>query len=74
MRAPRRPWGHMPGLDSLLRVVLVVVGCFSLHRDCFASGAGVGTIGPVRWDSGEVLGGTAVHSLSLFAPSFVFSG
>ena len=25
----------MPGLDSLLDAVPVVVGCFFLHRDCF---------------------------------------
>ena len=60
----------MPGLDSLLRVVPVVAGCFSLHRDCFASGAGLGTIGPARWDSGEGLRGAAAHSLSLFPPLF----
>ena len=47
----------MPGLDSLLRVVTAVAGCFSLHRDCFASGAGLGTIGLARWNSGEGLGG-----------------
>ena len=64
----------MPGLDSLLHAVLVVVGCFFLHRDCFASGAGLGTIGLAWWDSWEGLGGTGVHSLSLFAPSFVFLG
>ena len=45
----------MPGLDSLLRVVPAVAGRFSLHRDCFASGAGLGTIGPAWWDSGEGL-------------------
>ena len=64
----------MPGLDSLLRAVPMVVGCFSLHRDCFASGAGLGTIGLTRWDSGEGLGCAAIHSLSLFTPFFVFSG
>ena len=64
----------MLGLDSLLRAVTVVIGCIFLHRDCFAPGAGLGTIGPARWDSGEGLGGAGIHSLSLFAPSFVFSG
>ena len=51
----------MPGLDSLLRAVPVAVGCFSLRRDCFSSGAGLGTIGLARWDSGAGLGGVAVH-------------
>ena len=64
----------MPGLDSFLRSVPVVVGCFSLRRDCFASGAGLGTIGLARWDSGAGLGGVAVHSFYLFTPSFVFLG
>ena len=64
----------MPGLDSFLRAVPVVVGCFSLRRDCFASGAGLGTIGLARWDSGAGLGGVAVHRFYLFTPSFVFSG
>ena len=64
----------MPGLDSLLCAVPMVVGCFSLHRDCFPSGAGLGPIGLARWDSLEGLGGAAVHSLSLFTPSSVFSG
>ena len=60
----------MPGLDSLLCAVPVVAGCFSLHRDCFASGAGLGTIGLAWWDSGEGLRGAAAHSLSLFPPLF----
>ena len=64
----------MPGLDSLLCAVPVVVGCFLLHRDCLGSGADLGTIGPARWDSGEGLGGAAIHNLSLFTPSFVFLG
>ena len=64
----------MPGLNSLLCVVPIVVGCFFSHRGCFASSAGLGTIGPARWNSGEGLGGTGVHNLSLFTPSFVFSG
>ena len=64
----------MPGLDSLLRAVPVVAGCFSMRRDCFASGAGLGTIGLARWDSGAGLGGVAVPHFYLFTPSFVFSG
>ena len=40
----------------------------------FAFDAGLDTIGPARWDSGEGLGGAGVHSLSLFAPSFLFLG
>ena len=64
----------MPGLDSLLCAGPVVVGCFSLRRECFSSGAGLGTIGLARWDSGAGLGGVAVHRFYLFTPSFVFSG
>ena len=64
----------MPGLDSLLRAVPVAVGCFSLRRDYFASGASLGTIGLARWDSGAGLGGVAVPRFFLFTPSFVFSG
>ena len=60
----------MPGLDSLLRAVPVVVGCFSLRRDCFASGAGLGTIGLARWDSGAGLGGVAVPSFFSHLPLF----
>ena len=64
----------MLGLDSLLHAVPVVVGCFFSHRDCFASGVGLGTLGPARWDSGEGLGGAAIPSFSPFTPSFVFWG
>ena len=63
----------MLGLDSLLHAVPVVVGCFFLHRDCFVSGVGLGTIGPARWDSQGGTGGALLFLAYLFSHPPLFS-